>query len=180
MSNTWFTSDLHLGHKNIIEYCNRPFQSVEAMDEALIYNWNARVEPKDNIYVLGDFSFHQPDRTFTIFHRLNGNKHLILGNHDKPAIYAPLPWAWVKDVHMLRALLGDEKVNIWLSHYSHRRWPKSHHGTYHLYGHSHGELEGYYRSCDVGVDAWNYAPVSMRQVIDKLRDSGKTDHHKER
>jgi calcineurin-like phosphoesterase family protein len=177
MSNIWFTSDLHLGHKKIIEYCNRPFKSIEEMDEALIENWNARVENIDRIYVLGDFSFHNPERTRVIFNRLQGNKHLIIGNHDKPKVYADLPWGWIKDVYMLSA--GND-VTIWLSHYAYRRWPQSHKGTYHLYGHSHGDFEGYFRSCDAGVDAWNYAPVSIERIVNKLHDSDKTDHHKQR
>lgn len=170
----WFTSDLHLGHKNIIEYCDRPFGSVAEMDEALIANWNARVSRNDDIFVIGDFSFHTPKRTQVIFNRLNGNKHLILGNHDSSKVYKPLAWVWVKDVYMLNAGNG---VKLWLSHYAHRRWPKSHKGTFHLYGHSHGELKGYGRSCDVGVDAWDYTPVSLEKLVETLSKHDKTEHH---
>ena len=53
----WFTSDTHFGHKNIIEYCKRPFSSVEQMNEMLIKKWNNKVKVDDIVFHLGDFSF---------------------------------------------------------------------------------------------------------------------------
>ncbi len=79
------TSDLHFGHKNIIKYCNRPFNSVKKMDNILIQNWNDLVGKTDEIYVLGDFFMKRKnDRHYieSILKRLNGKIHLILGNHD--------------------------------------------------------------------------------------------------
>lgn len=170
--NIWFTSDQHYGHKNIIRFCNRPFADLDEMHEALISNYNAVVGPEDDVYFLGDYAFHDG---LKVFRRLNGNKHLILGNHDKPKQVKPVPWAWVKDVYMLKV---DPKTQVWLSHYAHRRWPKSHHGSIHLYGHSHGELEDYGKSTDVGVDAWDYKPVSLDTIIEMMRDRDRTEHHK--
>ena len=75
-------SDTHFGHKNIIDYCNRPFNSVEDMDKTLIKNWNETVSNNDLIIHLGDFALTSKDRIKEIVSQLNGKKILILGNHD--------------------------------------------------------------------------------------------------
>jgi calcineurin-like phosphoesterase family protein len=82
MTDVWFTSDTHLGHKNILEYEKeaRPFETVEEMNEALISNWNDTVRPKDIIWHLGDFAFGRSN--VELAGRLNGRKRLIMGNHD--------------------------------------------------------------------------------------------------
>lgn len=82
MIETWFTSDTHFGHKNILEYEKeaRPFETVEEMNETLIDNWNKTVRPKDIIYHLGDFAFGRVN--IGIADRLNGRKRIIMGNHD--------------------------------------------------------------------------------------------------
>src|SRR6266581_359325 len=79
---TWFTSDPHFGHGNIIKFCNRPYLSVGEMDEGLIANYNKLVKPKDPVYFLGDITWYGSARLNEIMDRLNGEKHLIIGNHD--------------------------------------------------------------------------------------------------
>lgn len=79
----FFVSDLHINHKNVIDFCDRPYSSVEEMDEAIIEQWNLQVNPKDTVYFLGDFGINKkkildPD----IVNKLNGKKHAIIGNHD--------------------------------------------------------------------------------------------------
>lgn len=80
---TFFTSDLHFFHNNIIQFCNRPFDSVEDMNWKLIKNWNDVVQWNDHVWVLGDFSFGTVAETENILIQLNGIKHLIIGNHDR-------------------------------------------------------------------------------------------------
>ena len=75
-------ADTHFGHLNVIKYCNRPFIDVNSMDETLIKNWNAVVSKIDTVFVLGDFSFYKKDKTAEICSKLNGQKILIIGNHD--------------------------------------------------------------------------------------------------
>lgn len=77
----YFTSDTHFGHKNIIRFCDRPFSSVEEMDEALVSNWNNRVKSNDTVYILGDMFFRSVNAE-SILKRLKGKKRLIKGNHD--------------------------------------------------------------------------------------------------
>jgi len=85
MANTWITSDLHYFHKKIMEHCpkTRPWGSVEEMNEALLEAWNASIKSNDIIYFLGDFSFGKAEETEKILRKLNGQKYLVRGNHDK-------------------------------------------------------------------------------------------------
>ena len=79
----YFIADTHFGHKNIIEYENRPFGNVEEMDKVLIKNWNNTVSKADTVFMLGDFSFYGKEKTMNICQSLNGKKILVMGNHDK-------------------------------------------------------------------------------------------------
>jgi calcineurin-like phosphoesterase family protein len=83
MNKVWFTSDTHFWHARIIQFCQRPFASVDEMNEKLIANWNAVVVPDDTVYHLGDFSMAaRPVELYVP--RLNGQIHLVMGNHDFP------------------------------------------------------------------------------------------------
>lgn len=83
--NTWITSDLHIGHVRILEYCRSEFfENLEEMREMIIHNWNSVVDPDDTVYVLGDVVMGQRAENLPHIARLNGHKHLILGNHDYP------------------------------------------------------------------------------------------------
>ena len=80
---TWFTADLHLGHANIIGYCNRPFPDVGAMNDGLVGRWNDSVADHDTVWVLGDVALGQIDHTLALVRRLAGHKQLLTGNHDR-------------------------------------------------------------------------------------------------
>lgn len=171
--NTYFTSDTHFGHANIIRFCNRPFLNVKEMDEELIARWNEKVGPNDNIFHLGDFSMHSPGKTKEIISRLNGNKFLIGGNHEKSVMKShevKKMFAWIKPDYQLRISGEDgyDPVNIHLYHYKCSVWNKSFHGSWHLYGHSHGNNEHnpIGKSFDIGVDCHNYYPLSFYEVKD--------------
>lgn len=182
---TFFTSDLHFGHSRVIEYCKRPFQNVQEMDEALIRNWNAVVAKKDLVHVVGDLSFHGPLKTLEILSRLNGSIVLVKGNHDKklkPEVLSR--FAFIKDLYT--AKVEDPEVTggvqrIVLCHYAMRVWDGSHRGVWHLYGHSHGSLpdDPCSRSFDIGVDNHDYHPVSYERVkaIMATKRFEPIDHH---
>lgn len=79
----WFTSDLHFSHRNVIEYCDRPYQNIQEMDEALIKQWNSQVNPEDEVWFLGDFGINKRKcLDQELLSKLNGKKYIIIGNHD--------------------------------------------------------------------------------------------------
>lgn len=177
-----------------MKYANRKFDSVDEMDEVLIRNWNATVGEEDLIYHLGDVSLTREDKTLSVLSRLNGNKYLILGNHEKSVMkksYNREMFDTIRDMAELK--IDDTEVkggkqSIVLCHYAMRVWNKSHHGAIHLYGHSHDSLDnhGEYwgKSMDVGVDSayrilGEYRPFSYDEIKDILskRDVNEVDHH---
>ena len=186
----WFTADLHLGHRNIIDHCHRPWQTVEEMDDAIVTRWNHVVMPGDSVYVLGDVALCRPERAIELVSRLRGQKFLIVGNHDKSLIrkaaFRDL-FAWVKDLYCVKIAdpdAPDARQRIVLCHYAMRTWHQQHHGTWHLYGHSHGTLpiDICSRSMDVGVDTCGFYPLSYEEVKGVLgcRTQAQVDHHNAR
>lgn len=153
----FFTADTHFNHKNIIQYCNRPFSSVEEMNETMIENWNRVVREEDVVYHLGDFGFGNYK---SILKRLNGKIFLVIGSHDKQA--------WKYRGRFIEMSPIIEYKEFTLCHYAMRVWNKSHYNSCHLFGHSHGTLEGQGKSFDVGVDCWNFTPLSIEQVREKM------------
>ena len=173
LSEVFFTSDTHFYHKNIIEYCFRPYQNTDEMNEALIANWNDNVRPDDIVYHLGDFSFNKSkNKNFDLFSRLNGRKYLIVGNHDESSTLE-LPWF---EKHNYLEVKIDKKMFI-LFHYPIVSWNKMNRdNTYHLYGHTHELLDKnmtwtdhtnkyHNRAYHVGVDSNNYAPIHIDDVV---------------
>lgn len=120
---TWFTSDIHFGHRNIITHCSRPYTTVEEMNEALIFNWLRVVKPEDIIFILGDFSFEKHPEN--IFRRLSGTKVLIRGNHDHEQTIK-LPWDAVHDYFEFKI---DSDV-ICMSHFPMLSWHWMHRNSY--------------------------------------------------
>ncbi|WP_390451247.1 metallophosphoesterase family protein, partial [Chryseobacterium sp. Alg-005] len=167
--NIFFTADHHFGHANIIKFSERPFESLEHMNEELIKRWNERIKENDTVYHLGDVSLGKPDFTKEILDRLNGKIHLIKGNHEYSALRVQDRFEWIKDYAEI--YIEDEEVKtgkqkITLLHYSMRTWNGSHRGSWQLYGHSHGTLpdDKMSLSLDVGVDCHNFYPVSYEEV----------------
>jgi calcineurin-like phosphoesterase family protein len=171
----YVTADLHFGHFKIIQYCNRPFKTLEEMNETLINNWNNIVTKKDEIYVLGDFGFLNITEYEKILPRLNGKKYLIRGNHDNQNCYQIIGWKNVKDYLKLRY----NNVKFILSHYPMVSWDSKNHGSIMLHGHCHGTLNRTITDLigdsiiDVGVDVWNYTPVSLDSIIELVNQRRK-------
>lgn len=180
----WFTSDTHFNHANVIKYCQRPFKSVEEMNAGLVAKWNASVKPGDDLYFLGDFALgKERDAVDHILPMLNGRKFLIKGNHDASCVKATVRWASVHDYLEIRP---EGAPLIVLCHYPFAVWNGSHHGSINLHGHSHGTFKSPNpRQIDVGVDCWDYKPVSLRSLMDFIVDQEKVqgqtykpaDHH---
>lgn len=169
----YFTADLHFGHGLMLDPekgCDRPFSSVEEMDEVLIDNWNSCVKRGDRVFFLGDFSFYKIDKAQKIFNRLNGQKFIILGNHDKEnsknriSKNLPTGWAWMGDRYNYRN--KNDGWYIVLDHHRVLPWFKKRYGAGHLFGHYHGNIPPVGRSFDIGVDCWDYKPVHYDQIIE--------------
>jgi calcineurin-like phosphoesterase family protein len=160
----FFTSDLHLGHKHVIEYCNRPFSSVEEMDEVIINNWNSVISKCDRVFILGDLLFDYGGGSYEkIIKRLQGRKYLVEGNHDKfkkEEMGKLFPEGFGK-----MKVYKNKGIHITLCHYAMRVWPLSHYNTWHLFGHSHGFLEPEGKSWDIGVDNNKFMPLNLDEVV---------------
>lgn len=146
----WFTADTHFKHQLMLDgerfSPHRPWSTPEEMDHAIIAMWNARVKPGDRVYHLGDVCCGHHSHISDYWDQLNGEKWLIIGNHDEKRLRA-----WFKRgadqsrvTHYKKVKLQDPATNqvhkVILSHYAMRVWDCSHYGAIHLYGHSHGKL----------------------------------------
>ncbi|MCF0187295.1 MAG: metallophosphoesterase [Bacteroidaceae bacterium] len=147
---------------------NRPFASVEEMNRVLIRNYNALVHSNDTVYMLGDIAHHMDvDEVNKLIEKMNGKKYLIRGNHDKQ--YNMALFEEISDFKTV-SLNGQYMA---LMHYPMLSWPKSNSGSLQLHGHIHSDesynlknkAEGI-RRYDVGVDANQFLPVSVHQVLD--------------
>lgn len=175
----YFSSDWHLDHANVIKYDGRPFDNVDEMNDAIIDNHNKIVKPGDNFYFLGDFCFNN-HHTEGFLQRVQGNLFFIKGNHDKRDT--------IKLYEKYGIYLGEQKkikINeqeIVLNHYSMNVWDKSHHGVWHLFGHSHGSLpaNNYSLSMDVGVMLHGYKPLEFSQIKEIMltKKYKPIDHHR--
>lgn len=162
MTKKFYIADTHFGHANVIKYSNRPFNSAEHMEEEMICRWNEAVGKNDDVYHLGDFAFKADVES--IVKRLNGRIHLIWGNHDSDKVRKLSCWASSRPY----AEVNDDGSKLILCHYAMRVWNRSHYGSLMLYGHSHGSLPGNSQSLDVGVDCWDYRPVDIHQIRERM------------
>lgn len=189
---TWFTSDTHFGHERINELANRPFTSVEEMNEAIIERWNAVVAPEDTVYHLGDVAMGKIADSLPLIGRLNGTKILVEGNHDRTFTDKGKkrePEWRQKYLEVFAAVRDNYAVmiegrEVMLSHFpydgdSHdedrfagdRLVDK---GAALLHGHTHALAQVSHSKAKslqihVGVDAWEFAPVSEETVAVLLR-----------
>lgn len=193
MGTTWYTSDLHIGHHNILRYSQRPFNSIEEHDQALIDNWNDCVGKDDLVWVLGDMTINGGmKKGLDALKQLKGRKRLVTGNHDRCWVgkmdaprYIPMYLAagWEIVTPWARAKLGTHKVN--LSHFPYigdhssddrfDQWRLRPSARHLLHGHTHSPVRVNTKlvgtvQIHVGVDAWQYAPVSGH-VLESLLET---------
>ena len=185
---TWFTADLHFGHRNIISYCDRPFDDVESMTDALIDRWNQVVADDDVVWVLGDFALGRIADTLPLAGRLRGRKVLLAGNHDRC-------WAghdrrveeWTEryldagfdEIVQGSTTMGLGGETVLLCHFPYRG--DSHgkdryidhrpvdRGAWLLHGHVHEQWAEQGRMINVGVDVRGYRPVADTAIAAIIR-----------
>ena len=172
----YITADLHLGHANIIKYCDRPYEDVEEMNNDLIRRWNETVTDNDRVFFLGDFALSSAEQIIKWGNMLNGRKVMIYGNHDhhKPKVYYEA---------------GFEHVSKWpiviqnrflLSHAP--MFESSDSGVdpgnlINIHGHIHNKIEQgptiSSASACVCVERWDYTPVDLSILDKEIRKASK-------
>jgi calcineurin-like phosphoesterase family protein len=162
----FFTSDTHFGDPRVLRIDRRPFPTIPAHDEALIARWNETIGPDDEVWFLGDFALGpSPEHVAALLATLNGQKHLIIGNNDGPDTLAAPGWA---SVQHYAEIVVDERPLV-LCHYPFRTWNRMGRGVIDLHGHSHGKLKPAPRQYDVGVDSWDFRPVTLATILGRRR-----------
>lgn len=195
---SFFTADLHIGHQNVIKYCNRPFGSVEEMNETIIDNWNAVVGPDDTVMVLGDVCMGKIAETLPLCELLQGRKILVLGNHDRPWIGNKKAGDWrrrYEDVGFELVdswdslILVDEEhdfaqyVRVCHFPYEGDSGPEDRYlehriaddGGWLLHGHVHDAWKVRGRQINVGVDVWDFTPVTTTAIMAIIAAEGAHD-----
>lgn len=169
----YFTSDLHLGHANVLKLCSRPFESIDEMDECLIANWNERVTNNDTVYILGDLMFHNKRSPEEYLSKLKGKKYFIRGNHDRD---------WMKKVDINKYFISNENLSyitdgkhrITLCHYPMMSWPHMNTNGYMIFGHIHNNTNAEYWSLiqksdlmlNAGVDINGFKPITFEEMLE--------------
>jgi calcineurin-like phosphoesterase family protein len=162
----FFTSDHHFGHGGARGLFRRPFPTTAAMDAAMVARWNEVVGSDDEVWHLGDFAVRQPEvRMRELLGALPGAKHLIVGNNDGAPTVGLIQWASVQHY----AELEVEGTWLILCHYPLRTWNRIGRGALNLHGHSHGRLAPLPRQVDVGVDCWDFRPITLAAIRRRLR-----------
>lgn len=180
----YFISDLHFGHTNCIAFDNRPFITIQQHDEYIIKAWNETVSIEDDVYILGDISWYNSTKTVDIFKQLNGNLHLIKGNHDSQVLKNPELRKLFVEIVDYKELFIDKDISIVLCHYPIPCFKNHFYGWYHLYGHVHNSFEWhmmentkrqmtelYDKQCkmyNVGamIPYMDYTPRTLEQIIE--------------
>jgi calcineurin-like phosphoesterase family protein len=179
---TFFWSDMHFNHPGIAVHCprTRKYKTLDEMNAWLIGLWNKRVTNGDRVFLLGDFAFGSKDgwSLEEVFFQLNGQIHLVRGNHDfqNPAVLK-LPWETQTDLVTVK----DNGMHAVCCHYPLETWDKASRGRLMLHGHSHGSLERVIpHRFDVGVDAEGFlGPITFQEIWERAQGQQfyATDHH---
>lgn len=181
----YFISDVHFGHKNCLAFDNRPFMDIESHDNVLVNNWNNTVNIDDHIYILGDVSYHNVTKTVDIINGLNGNKTLIIGNHDRKFLKnKQFRECFIEISNYKEVDIGNGKKLI-LCHYPLASFDGQFRHNIHLYGHVHNSDQfrlteylkrttedlrgdGTCRMYNVGamLDYIDYTPRTLEEILE--------------
>ncbi len=170
--NVYWIADTHFNHKNVIEYCARPYVNTDEMNHDIIRKINNVVGNGDRLYHLGDVGFGGQDVQIEIIRQINGQKYLIAGNHDKHSRKQKFKdeFVWVRDMSSLRV---DGQLFV-MCHYPMITWNHMSHDAWHLHGHCHGALNPRYdhpHRIDVGWDVFG-GPVDIHMIREHVRLCG--------
>lgn len=209
----WFTSDLHIGHQNIIEFSNRPFwkdvpqaigfaqiPDVDAMNRELLDRYNSVVSDDDEVWFVGDLALGRLQTTVPFFKRFKGKKVLFPGNHDgchpmhkKFKKFVGLYEDAGFEIMPCQGVTNIAGHHVTVCHFP--WWEEFHHGKVYrvdkfsglrpdndggwlVHGHTHStEKVTKERQIHIGVDAWDYFPVSEDQVAEIILSASGSQRH---
>lgn len=168
MSTLFVISDTHFYHENILNFKDAEgnlirgghFSCVEEMNERIIDNWNKTVSERDTIYHLGDVAFGQRSGTTELIRRLKGKKRLIVGNHDD--VKQLVKDGWFQKIHMWRQF---RDLKVLLTHVPVHESALEFHNLVNIHGHIHHQPSPEGRYINVSVEAVNYTPVAIEELI---------------
>lgn len=183
ITKTFFTSDTHFNHRNILKFCSETRQGndIDEMNELMIEAWNSKVALADTVYHLGDVAFGSPAKTRHFLDRLNGRLHLVKGNHDTSKYIKHMGYRFetIQDYKEIRVPdLNGITIDVILFHFPIEEWNRCSHGAYHFHGHTHGLMpESNSRMTDVGVDTrTDMSPWRLDELLLKLEDRNNVHH----
>ena len=180
--NIWFTSDLHFGHSNILQFDQRQnigtyknITDIDVHDKAIIENWNNVVGDNDLVFILGDLSYRNVQETTQILCHLKGDKILIKGNHDHRFLdksdFNDKLFLDIKDY--MEITYNNQEIILMhypISRFKHMTLEENH--SIHLFGHLHGRpliIPRY--SHNVGVDVNNFKPIHINECIKLAKEN---------
>ena len=141
------------------------------MHEKIVENWNNKISKNDSVFILGDVSFGKPSATVELLNRLNGNKKLIVGNHDTDKYLREEEFCssfeWLK-LYNIEKIFGKYIV---MFHYPILEWDKKYHNSYHFHGHCHSNNKNKLscRRFDVGIDGSpDFAPYEIELLLNEI------------
>ena len=177
MSKIYITSDLHFCHDRSFLYAPRGFSSVEEMNQAIVERWNAIVQPDDIVYILGDIMLNDNDEGIRLLNSLNGEFHIVLGNHDtatREALYKECEK--VKSVSLAERL-KFKGYNFFMTHYpcltGNLEKESLKQNTLNLYGHTHQQTNFFQDlpyCYHVGMDSHNCEPVHINTILEDMKN----------
>lgn len=179
-SGVWISSDLHFNHNSILKFCpkTRPFSNVEEMNEAIIKDWNSKVQPNHTIYNLGDFCFFRTKEEINqVLDRLKGKMVFIKGNHDRVELIECLKERNIPVHDYIEVKFN--KLLICMSHFPYLEWHACQRGSIMCHGHTHSTINHLNvgtRRIDVGWDSLG-GITDLQDVIDRVKMNPFTEHH---
>ncbi len=177
----YYISDTHFNDERVAALCGRPFKSIQEHDQALVNNWNKKVTNNDIVYFVGDICTNFFPGVIDLLKSLNGEKYLVVGNHDMDAIEEYKSSGIFKKVEYIM-IIKDQGRDVILSHQPLMDWDTVIRGSYLIYGHIHNktikngieyqQIKDYYKNkkaYNAGVDVTNFEPVTLDELI-KLKE----------
>ena len=166
-----YIADLHFGHEKVIGFDNRPFPTVAEMDAEMIKRWNSSVNRRDEVYILGDFAYRSDHDFSWYLSKLNGKKHLIIGNHDYRILKDEKAQSYFETIHHMVSVKDDNREII-LFHYPILEWKGYFRGSMHIFGHIHESSHAMYsyicsqpNMLNAGASIIDYRPATLQELI---------------